>query len=152
MRKRSRVIRIFKWAGLSVCLTLLLASTVSFFKGVGYYHKTGQVLVRDGGLLVWNHPFRNLSGLRAFTAATGWSGRPLWHRVRGFFWVPKVDAGGVWVGFGLPLIFASAVTAYLFWRDSRRIPPGHCRKCGYDLTGNESGICPECGEPVECPA
>ena len=23
--------------------------------------------------------------------------------------------------------------------------PGHCRKCGYDLTGNTSGICPECG-------
>lgn len=23
----------------------------------------------------------------------------------------------------------------------------HCR-CGYDLTGNESGICPECGQPV----
>jgi Na+/melibiose symporter-like transporter len=25
-----------------------------------------------------------------------------------------------------------------------------CTSCGYDLTGNESGICPECGEPVEC--
>lgn len=24
-----------------------------------------------------------------------------------------------------------------------------CRKCGYDLQGNESGICPECGTPVE---
>jgi len=24
---------------------------------------------------------------------------------------------------------------------------GHCRKCGYDLTGNVSGICPECGTP-----
>ena len=24
----------------------------------------------------------------------------------------------------------------------------HCPKCGYDLTGNESGICPECGNPV----
>ena len=23
-----------------------------------------------------------------------------------------------------------------------------CSKCGYDLTGNESGVCPECGEPV----
>jgi hypothetical protein len=25
--------------------------------------------------------------------------------------------------------------------------PGHCR-CGYDLTANTSGICPECGTPV----
>lgn len=23
--------------------------------------------------------------------------------------------------------------------------PGHCRACGYNLTGNVSGICPECG-------
>ena len=23
-----------------------------------------------------------------------------------------------------------------------------CRSCGYDLTGNESGICPECGKPI----
>jgi rRNA maturation endonuclease Nob1 len=25
---------------------------------------------------------------------------------------------------------------------------GHCVPCGYDLTGNESGACPECGEKV----
>lgn len=25
---------------------------------------------------------------------------------------------------------------------------GHCQKCGYDLTGNVSGVCPECGTPV----
>ena len=24
-------------------------------------------------------------------------------------------------------------------------PPGCCRKCGYDLTGNVTGRCPECG-------
>ncbi len=31
-------------------------------------------------------------------------------------------------------------------RRLRRKPPGHCRKCGYNLTGNVSGVCPECGE------
>ena len=31
------------------------------------------------------------------------------------------------------------------WRRRRR---GLCIKCGYDLTGNESGVCPECGEAV----
>jgi uncharacterized paraquat-inducible protein A len=25
---------------------------------------------------------------------------------------------------------------------------GRCLKCGYDLTKNQSGICPECGTPV----
>lgn len=24
--------------------------------------------------------------------------------------------------------------------------PGQCRQCGYDLTGNASGRCPECGK------
>ena len=27
----------------------------------------------------------------------------------------------------------------------RRELPGYCNGCGYDLTGNESGVCPECG-------
>ena len=26
-----------------------------------------------------------------------------------------------------------------------RHPPGRCQRCGYDLTGNMSGVCPECG-------
>ncbi|MDB5356511.1 MAG: hypothetical protein JWN24_2964 [Phycisphaerales bacterium] len=29
-----------------------------------------------------------------------------------------------------------------------KIPPGHCLACGYDLTGNVSGTCPECGRKV----
>ena len=61
---------------------------------------------------------------------------------------PIPTTGGV----GLPLWFVLAITAIptaiLFYRDRRRIPPGHCQKCGYNLTGNVSGICPECGEPI----
>lgn len=34
------------------------------------------------------------------------------------------------------------------WRLRRRHLAGCCRKCGYDLTGNASGICPECGTAV----
>jgi len=34
------------------------------------------------------------------------------------------------------------------WRRRRR---GLCLKCGYDLTGNESGVCPECGSEIESP-
>jgi hypothetical protein len=49
----------------------------------------------------------------------------------------------LWLLFVLVLL----PTAFLWYRD-RRIPPGHCRKCGYDLTGNVSGTCPECGEKV----
>ncbi len=48
----------------------------------------------------------------------------------------------------LPLLMVMVPTAILWWRDRRRIPPGHCQKCGYNLTGNVSGTCPECGEKV----
>jgi hypothetical protein len=46
---------------------------------------------------------------------------------------------------------AGAPTGILFWRD-RRPPPGHCRNCGYNLTGNVSGRCPECGTPTLQPS
>jgi hypothetical protein len=48
----------------------------------------------------------------------------------------------------LPIVLVGLPTAWLSWRDRRRIPPGHCRKCGYNLTGNVSGVCPECGEKM----
>ena len=35
------------------------------------------------------------------------------------------------------------------WNNWRRFPPGSCRHCGYDLTGNESGVCPECGSSAK---
>jgi len=44
-------------------------------------------------------------------------------------------------------LFATvAVTTALLWRhDDHRISPGHCNNCNYNLTGNVSGTCPECG-------
>ncbi len=37
---------------------------------------------------------------------------------------------------------------YLLLRRSHH-PPGQCRCCNYNLTGNTSGVCPECGTPVQ---
>jgi len=42
-------------------------------------------------------------------------------------------------------LFALLLGSY---RLLRRIPTGHCQKCGYDLTGNVSGRCPECGSVI----
>ena len=52
----------------------------------------------------------------------------------------------------LPLIYAFAAVAIptlLVWRLAPPWPPpGHC-PCGYNLTGNVSGTCPECGVEVQ---
>ena len=54
------------------------------------------------------------------------------------------------VRLSLEIILAAVVlpALYLFYRDRRRIQPGHCPHCGYNLTGNTSGVCSECGEPA----
>ena len=47
------------------------------------------------------------------------------------------------------VFLAVAVPTLLAWRYwPQPAKPGHCR-CGYDLTGNVSGVCPECGQPFE---
>lgn len=49
------------------------------------------------------------------------------------------------------LLLFSILGSILFLRalkDSRQ-PHNDCQVCGYNLTGNVSGICPECGKPIE---
>lgn len=47
------------------------------------------------------------------------------------------------------MVFAAvAIPTFIFWYlDRRRYPLGSCTNCGYNLTGNISGRCPECGAP-----
>ena len=37
---------------------------------------------------------------------------------------------------------------YNWWGTAKRFPEGCCQRCGYDLRGNVSGRCPECGRAV----
>ncbi len=50
--------------------------------------------------------------------------------------------------FWLPYLLVALPTGLLWYIDRRRPPPGHCGRCGYNLTGNTSGVCPECGTAV----
>jgi hypothetical protein len=42
------------------------------------------------------------------------------------------------------LLPMSILTAWVWYAD-RSFADGCCRNCGYDLRGNVSGVCPECG-------
>ncbi len=43
------------------------------------------------------------------------------------------------------LLYTVSIATGVIWLVDRRRPaPGYCR-CAYDLTGNVSGTCPECG-------
>ena len=37
---------------------------------------------------------------------------------------------------------------FIWWLKRRQPREGRCRTCHYDLTGNTSGTCPECGSPI----
>jgi hypothetical protein len=57
--------------------------------------------------------------------------------------------------FGLFCGMNAAICFYLWWKTGaelrlarRRAANGQCTSCGYSLTGNTSGTCPECGTPV----
>ena len=65
------------------------------------------------------------------------------------YWRPDMHSARFFAQLDVPLWLLLAVvalpTACLFWRDRRRYGPHQCQHCGYDLTGNTSGTCPECG-------
>jgi hypothetical protein len=49
----------------------------------------------------------------------------------------------------LPFLLALLIpTGVLWWLGPQHFPPGCCKTCGYNLTGNVSGRCPECGKPT----
>lgn len=55
----------------------------------------------------------------------------------------------------LVVVILCAVVAcgeYVAWRrgqrEAARMGRGQCTACGYDLTGNVSGVCPECGSAI----
>lgn len=47
-----------------------------------------------------------------------------------------------------PIVAGSSLATMFLWLRRRRLIPGHCGACGYDLQGNVSAVCPECGSPV----
>ena len=80
------------------------------------------------------------------------------HRKFGFGYQHDSDVTGVevmiqspWWPFTIILSLLPIIWLRSRWRRSRaehRRIRGQCSACGYSLTGNTSGVCPECGTPV----
>lgn len=52
--------------------------------------------------------------------------------------------------FILAYFLANSLYSQLRWKKRAGDYPC-CTNCGYNMTGNVSGICPECGQPTSCP-
>ena len=52
----------------------------------------------------------------------------------------------VWLAPGLYAAVVCGVGLLIASQPRRRA--GACAKCAYDLAGNQSGVCPECGAPI----
>ncbi|MDM8005533.1 MAG: hypothetical protein QUV05_05205 [Phycisphaerae bacterium] len=170
MRRRPRVCRWLKWCGLVFLLAILMTWVISlFWKGgymrIGFVESPGDsyspggsymvhlsaLLLNDGCLIC----FRALSVERKVdvrNVQTIWSARR-YQSPPHLRWTPYVrvtsDVVDAYVPLWIPFLLVAVPTACLWWRDRRRIPLGHCQKCGYNLTGNVSGVCPECGEETD---
>ena len=155
MRRRSRTRWILKWVGLVGCGVLtavwlgMLGRYVEYWSWDGRRHLLA-VYMPPGGFgfryEIGNNPRPSLSG-------HGWrSNRKPMFPTDG--WLPRYGlAGKAWPNAWLYcpawcLILVLAIPTGILWYRDRRPPRGHCQQCGYDLTGNVTGICPECGEPT----
>jgi hypothetical protein len=175
MRKCSRIRRVAKKGGLLACALLLAVWVISIWWHVEYYRwrpeGAGSVHTYVGNrwaslqlhVVVWgphpdvpNRPRLRESGWRTEEAdrKDPWWKRlgliwPIFHR-----WNDATFPGGhafqsteVYIPFWSLCAVIAVVPTWLWWRD-RPFPKGHCQTCGYNLTGNVSGICPECGTPI----
>jgi hypothetical protein len=133
--------RWLKWVGLALFALLSLVYVYSVQFRTGY--QGGFLVALNRGCIDFCPKITSLPTNFADRAwfdesRTGLS-VTLWPEVNRFHWGKT---------YRIPLWFVmvplAAGTIVLWYRDRSR--PGHCQACGYDLTDNVSGRCPECGE------
>lgn len=133
--------RVVRWA-----LTLLAPATcllwaLSGYMSIGAYYLVGDAQLARGNVFIewWVPEVAAWGGLKISPA--NWN-TPEWD------WsLPYLDLsdGRVRVPCWLLVPLLTLATTILWRRDRCRRRPGRCRKCNYNLTGNTSGVCPECG-------
>jgi hypothetical protein len=155
MWRRSRQRTILKWLGLASLALIAVGWTISRNYRVELGVRNAEAWLDSGRVsAVWRtERLERLATWRfefgPATAVSRWW-LPGMSPVARFY---LADGGSVGVRISLAwlALLVLTLTAVLWVRD-RRPPPGHCPNCAYDLTGNQSGACPECGEPCPRPS
>ena len=157
MLRHRLALSVTKWTGAGACLLIIAAWAFSIVWCVNVWSKTIAGVLVDGEVQVFGFTsfpkvmptwtIQRVSDLRPQ------SGRSR-HGLTFGQWNSRGGRASVqqW-RFVVPLwyllVLAVIPTVYLFRRAGKFVLPDHCRACGYNLTGNVSGICPECG--TGCP-
>jgi hypothetical protein len=131
----------------ATCVLLAALWATSYLATVTYDGSHAHLRLTKGAVLVF---VDRQQTLRSILSGTGWNVYrgipPVVVGTRGYFtW-----RGGN-IESSLPLgvlIVMLVVPTIVLARPDRRAWIGHCRRCAYDLTGNVSGVCPECGTPT----
>ena len=152
MPRPSHARRILKWTGVGLFLFIILTWVVcSWWEFAFPLHDKVAVYLQKGGVYVMVAEFNYVKTYNVKIYARRHNGsRSNFPSLHVSQYLPV--GIGTWhiIPFWLLLLLDAIPTAWLWHRDRRRIRPGHCPGCGYDLTGNTSGVCPECGDKA-CP-
>jgi hypothetical protein len=157
--RRSTMRKVGKWVGLVTCLLILGGTAVTWGRGRRLSIKRARcdIVVGRGGaacywwtertqvMLLLDESLAVEARIEVFEREM--AGEYEWTRCwPGFEW--DWWGGQVVIPFWLLLLLAAFPTSSMWRHDRRRIPSSRCGKCGRNLTGNSSGVCPECATPA----
>ncbi len=162
-RRPSRMRRVAKWVGIGLVVITAVAWTSSMRWHGNWAVSNNLVVSIIGGCICVGDKAPRHGQLHFMRLKFGYSQRVRIGLHMPFWWFPRKPdqhylvvyvgstRGGKWgvvIPFWIPFLLFVFPTAILWHRDRRTAKPGNCQLCGYNLTGNESGVCPECATPI----
>ena len=146
---------IVRWAGTAACMLLALMFAASLkWQFWCAFTLSDRIGLGSGGFVIILGDVTNKDATRLWMMPNDWNWIPA---IKPYFeeigrtqlrpGTPVYRTYDLGIPLWIPFLMIAVPTAWLWYLDRRRPAPGKCR-CGYDLTGNTSGRCPECGQTM----